>query len=429
MKYLSFALAFLLASGSALAADFEDGMNAYDQQQYRKAFQEFNTLAEQGDPYAQYMLGRLYRWGNGTLQDYVQAHKWYNIAAARGHKHADDARDELAQLMSRRQIEKAQQLASQWQSGSAQDTAGGSDSSDDDDSYSRRELVRRTQAALNRLGYDAGPEDGLMGSRTRDAILDYQGDHNLTRTGEASRELLDHIEATQAQPQTSNRPQPAQPWPNVLVRDNFDDGDYTRNPNWQVVSGRFWVESGSGLRSVNEQLQRESRHLSGSGKEIGLAILQTVLEQTLEQQTGPSQARPAEIFLARNISNAFAINMRIDSRKNDGNLIIGPYQGGGRDLGYRLVYTPASEELALLRLSGSGNRVIASADRRVDLEDGASHRIRWTRDEDGNMSVSLDGDTVINTSDRSFRNDFRGIVMLNSGGDFSLNRIAVRGTD
>lgn len=42
--------------------------------------------------------------------------------------------------------------------------------------------VQRAQRRLNRLGYDAGPEDGLMGAKTRSALRRYQTDQRLSET-------------------------------------------------------------------------------------------------------------------------------------------------------------------------------------------------------------------------------------------------------
>jgi TPR repeat protein len=42
-------------------------------------------LAERGDLDAQYRVGRLYYYGRGTKQDYVEAGEWYLRAAERGH--------------------------------------------------------------------------------------------------------------------------------------------------------------------------------------------------------------------------------------------------------------------------------------------------------------------------------------------------------
>ncbi|MEA1889202.1 MAG: peptidoglycan-binding domain-containing protein [Pseudomonadota bacterium] len=44
--------------------------------------------------------------------------------------------------------------------------------------------VKSIQSMLNNLGYDAGPADGIMGSKTREAIKLYQQDHDLPVTGQ-----------------------------------------------------------------------------------------------------------------------------------------------------------------------------------------------------------------------------------------------------
>jgi peptidoglycan hydrolase-like protein with peptidoglycan-binding domain len=44
--------------------------------------------------------------------------------------------------------------------------------------------VKSIQRVLNNLGYDAGSADGIMGSKTREAIKLYQQDHDLPVTGQ-----------------------------------------------------------------------------------------------------------------------------------------------------------------------------------------------------------------------------------------------------
>ena len=55
---------------------------------------------------------------------------------------------------------------------------------------SKRERVREIQQLLTDLGYRPGPVDGLFGAKTEAAILAYQGDAGVPRTGKASEELL-----------------------------------------------------------------------------------------------------------------------------------------------------------------------------------------------------------------------------------------------
>jgi PAS domain-containing protein len=54
--------------------------------------------------------------------------------------------------------------------------------------------ISGVQQRLNNLGYDAGPEDGIAGERTRAALAAFQRDHDLDPNGEATdatRELLE----------------------------------------------------------------------------------------------------------------------------------------------------------------------------------------------------------------------------------------------
>ncbi len=52
--------------------------------------------------------------GRGGRADYVEAHKWFNIAAAGGDRVAAQHRDELAGEMTRGEIAKALRAAREW---------------------------------------------------------------------------------------------------------------------------------------------------------------------------------------------------------------------------------------------------------------------------------------------------------------------------
>jgi TPR repeat protein len=73
--------------------------------------------ARQNNPEAQYMLGRVYWEGRGVPQDRVQAHMWFNLAAAQGHGHASSMRQVVATEMSQNQLVEAQRLAVQHSKG------------------------------------------------------------------------------------------------------------------------------------------------------------------------------------------------------------------------------------------------------------------------------------------------------------------------
>ena len=83
-------------------------------QDYAEALKWVRMAAEQGHAAAQNSLGMMYFNGQGVAKDYVQAHMWYNLAAAQGHDAAKNSRGIAEKLMSRNQIEGAQQLATEW---------------------------------------------------------------------------------------------------------------------------------------------------------------------------------------------------------------------------------------------------------------------------------------------------------------------------
>jgi hypothetical protein len=64
-----------------MAADFQAGLQAYRRGDYATALEELLSLAEQGNPTAQYRLGVMYDSGFGVAQDYAEAMKWYRLAA------------------------------------------------------------------------------------------------------------------------------------------------------------------------------------------------------------------------------------------------------------------------------------------------------------------------------------------------------------
>ncbi len=43
------------------------------------------------------------------------------------------------------------------------------------------------------------------------------------------------------------------------------------------------------------------------------------------------------------------------------------------------------------------------------------------------MSVSVDGGILVEASDRSFRDPFNGVALINEGGDFTVREITVSG--
>ena len=68
-----------------------------------------------GDITALYDLGVAFSTGSqGCACDLIEAHKWFNIAAARGHEEAALCRADVADEMTAREIAEAQRQAREW---------------------------------------------------------------------------------------------------------------------------------------------------------------------------------------------------------------------------------------------------------------------------------------------------------------------------
>lgn len=237
-----------------------------------------------------------------------------------------------------------------------------------------------------------------------------------------------------------------QPWRVELLYDDFGDGNYTANPVWTVAQGRFAVEWGYGLRSVIQtrapepkvaQQPRQQQQKKVRAADVAASLLGAFLKQP-QQQTQPAPApapapaampaSKAEIFAPRRLGNAFAIKLELSSRQGTGRIEFGPYQGATRKAGYRLVYLPGAKPgLQLVRASEWGTAIIDAYGQALALEDGKRHLIEWTRQEDGLMTVAVDGKKLISITDRGFRDPFDGFVLANGGGDFGLHRIQIKG--
>jgi hypothetical protein len=90
-------------------------------QDWGEAVKWFRKAADQGYARAQYILGVMHENGEGMPQDYVQAHKWFNLEAARypaseteNRERAVRNRDRVAAKMTAPQIAEAQRLAREW---------------------------------------------------------------------------------------------------------------------------------------------------------------------------------------------------------------------------------------------------------------------------------------------------------------------------
>ena len=73
------------------------------------------AAAAQGDCSAYFDLGVAFSTGShGVTCDLVEAHKWFNLAAAQGHEDAAWCRADISEEMTAREIAEAQRRAREW---------------------------------------------------------------------------------------------------------------------------------------------------------------------------------------------------------------------------------------------------------------------------------------------------------------------------
>ena len=70
---------------SAVRADYDSAVLAYELGRYDTALEEFNLLSERGDTRAQFMLGAMYFHGKGVPQNDGFAAIWFHKSAIQGH--------------------------------------------------------------------------------------------------------------------------------------------------------------------------------------------------------------------------------------------------------------------------------------------------------------------------------------------------------
>ena len=73
------------------------------------------AAAADGNEDAYYDLGVMYSTGSHGLGcDLIEAHKWFNLAASKGHEEAAWCRGDVSEEMTAREIAEAQRRAREW---------------------------------------------------------------------------------------------------------------------------------------------------------------------------------------------------------------------------------------------------------------------------------------------------------------------------
>lgn len=83
--------------------------------------------------------------------------------------------------------------------------------------------------------------------------------------------------------------------------------------------------------------------------------------------------------------------------------------------------------LELIKRSSRGTvATIAYTNKLPSLEDGKKHSLLWSRDTSGRMRISIDGNLLIEVTDRSFSDPFMGFAFVNKGGDYAIRVLVIQ---
>lgn len=165
--------------------------------QMREAVEWFTKAAELGIKDSQVNLGIIYAKALGVEEDLAESYKWFAIAARGGDTDAVQKRDAIAAALPPDQLEMARGKAEIWKArpldpsaNSAEIPSEWKDAASQSALMSRRELIAKAQLLLAEKGFDPGPADGMMGERTRQAVMEFQERAGLPANGEITEELV-----------------------------------------------------------------------------------------------------------------------------------------------------------------------------------------------------------------------------------------------
>ena len=172
-------LAAVLLCGSVARADYEAGQTAWQAGRPAEALTQWRAAARDGDTRAMLALGLAYVKGLGVPQDFVEAHKWLNLAAGRGNAEAADEREALAAKMTAEERAEAQRLARAWRKAAIEPKPAAPTTAPSSPAGPPPRAIKEAQELMAALGYEPGPADGRWGSRSASAYAAFLRDAGL----------------------------------------------------------------------------------------------------------------------------------------------------------------------------------------------------------------------------------------------------------
>ncbi|MCO5070943.1 MAG: peptidoglycan-binding protein [Rhizobiaceae bacterium] len=160
----------------------------------------FNKAADLGVKDSQFNLGILNAKGVGMPQNLEESYKWFALVAEAGDRDAAAKRDEIANSLRPEQLANARAAAKLWKPLPVDTVANVVDVPDEwreshekTASVDTGKAIKTIQMILAKNGYDVGSPDGLMGAKTRKAIIAFQKDSGIPADGQVTERLVQEL--------------------------------------------------------------------------------------------------------------------------------------------------------------------------------------------------------------------------------------------
>lgn len=238
------------------------------------------------------------------------------------------------------------------------------------------------------------------------------------------------------------------PWQRTILFDDFSDGDYTRNPSWERLEGRFEVVRGQGLLALgtdrDDRAPHDTQAPADNNQQPDLAG--ALVGALLDQAFGPKQSAPQQqtqrqddytrrdtsnrLRLKANVTNAFALTATLRTETQPASQFeIALMQSQKARYGYRLrVDTGAKGSIELERVRNGLGAVVDRRPLEAQLADGRLHDLAWRQAPDGTVSVLVDDKPVFSVRDRAFRDGYPWLEFSHNGGELTLRSLRIEGT-
>ncbi|SOD98921.1 hypothetical protein [Caenispirillum bisanense] len=234
-----------------------------------------------------------------------------------------------------------------------------------------------------------------------------------------------------------------EPFAHVLVRDTFQDGTYTSDPAWRVLSGDWQAVAGSVVSPpTGPALTTPTQppdDVEALRERIG-AVTELVERLRKKDEPAPPPApvqapttrpAPAAVALPVAIPQAFRVRLLVTLEDEPGAHAVALRLTDGdakRDQGYGLAIESfgSRSRLVLSRDSGLGESTLASQTLPYTLAGGEVRDLVLERTVDGTFRVLLGEAPVLTAKDPRRAPDLRRLVLERTGGRLIVSLVEVR---